>query len=760
MATTCRPNRGTSAGYFLAGRDMMWFLVGSSLFASNIGSYHFIGLAGSGAAAGWGAGAYEFNALYFLVMLGWLMLPVYIAGGVYTMPEYLKKRFGRQRLRIYYSILSLLLYIFTKISVDLYSGAVFIQETLKWNVAASILFLLILTAIYTVLGGLAAVIWTDTANFVVMMVGGVILMIIAFVEIGGMKGILEDYPCSVPNATLYDNNTCGIPREDSFRMFRHPIGSDMPFPGFVLGQSPASIWYWCTDQVIVQRALAAKNLSHAKGGTLLAGYFKILPTFMMVIPGMIARILWPDEIACVSEEVCLKVCNSPVGCTNIAYPRMVMELLPVGLRGLMIAVMLAALMSSLTSIFNSGATIFVVDIWKVYRKKCSEKESMIVGRIFVLILVFISVLWLPVVSNSQGGQLWHYIQEVTGYLSPPISAVFILAMFWSGVNEPGVFYSLMISLFFGCMRFLFMIIFPSPPCGEEDTRSLFIRMHYFYVATLLFWGTMLFCWIISKCTKQRIPMNMQYRLTYWTRHSKEERIDIDDIYKDTTTRDDDVIGDASHTTYDNAAYEKGEFERNDESGDITDTKESYSNGPTSTWENKDNLEEKANNSNDTKANEEKCDDSSSDCGEGNIPPPEGATAFQGVCRVCGSDLEVQCDLPEDFDIENVEGVTKYGSVVRVATRNRKKTTSRAWDVTWKYCCGVSSDPEVKLTEAEMKALEVKITSIEQTKAEKIILNINLIIIMTVGAILYAFFGFIIDRVWKANGEIDCPQYYQ
>ncbi|XP_070579653.1 sodium/glucose cotransporter 4-like isoform X2 [Ptychodera flava] len=695
MATTCRPNRGTSSGYFLAGRNMMWFLVGASLFASNIGSYHFVGLAGSGAAAGWGAGAYEFN-------------------------------------------------------VDLYSGAVFVQETLKWNIVASITFLLILTAIYTVLGGLAAVIWTDTANFIVMMLGGIILMIIAFIEVGGMQGVLEDYPCAVPNETLYRNDTCGIPRDDSFRMFRHPVGSDMPFPGFVLGQSPASIWYWCADQVIVQRALAAKNLSHAKGGTLLAGYFKILPTFMMVIPGMIARILWPDEIACVSGSVCERVCNNPSGCTDIAYPRLVMELLPTGLRGLMIAVMLAALMSSLTSIFNSGATIFVVDLWKMWRKKAGEKESMIVGRLFVLVLVVISVLWLPVVANSQGGQLWHYIQEVTGYLSPPIAAVFLLAILWHGINEPGTFWSLMIALLFGCARFIFMVIWPAPNCGEEDTRPYFVRIHYFYIATMLFWGTIVICWIISKCTKQRIPENMLYRLTYWTRHKTEERVDISELYNplwisshmSDAWKDSDVVNNVSF-----CPDIQLENLYNDENHMVESEPGQHFDNTTSV-----------------------------------VSPNSKDTAQSGLCEITTittnhaaeitkfstgtgdqREVEIQCDIPEDFDVDQMEGVTKYGSRETRGERQRKSPGVHVLDATWKYCCGISSETERHLSEKELdalKATETNARSIHQTDRDKLILNINLVIILVVGGILYALFGFIIDRAWKANGEIECPQYYQ
>uniref|UniRef100_A0A672P8T6 Sodium/myo-inositol cotransporter 2 n=1 Tax=Sinocyclocheilus grahami TaxID=75366 RepID=A0A672P8T6_SINGR len=244
-----------------------------------------------------------------------------------------------------------------------------------------------------VTGGLAAVIYTDAVQTLVMVIGALILMGFSFAEVGGFQAVLDKYPQAIPSIRV-PNTTCGIPREDAFHIFRHPVTSDLPWPGVILGMSIPSMWYWCSDQVIVQRSLASKNIVHAKGGSLLAAYLKVLPFFMMVIPGMISRILYPDEVGCGDPDVCKQVCGNPVGCSDIAYAKLVMELLPAGLRGLMMAVMLAALMSSLTSIFNSSSTIFTMDLWRNIRRTASEWELMIVGSTQKGSNIRLTLIWL------------------------------------------------------------------------------------------------------------------------------------------------------------------------------------------------------------------------------------------------------------------------------------------------------------------------------------------------------------------------------
>ncbi|XP_062295273.1 sodium/myo-inositol cotransporter 2 [Scomber scombrus] len=495
---------------------MTWWPVGASLFASNIGSGHFIGLAGSGAAAGIGAIAYEWNGMLMVLLLGWLFLPIYIASGVTTMPEYLQRRFGGRRTQLFIAILSLFIYIFTKISVDMYAGALFIQLALQWNIYLAVVLLLSVTALYTVAGGLAAVIYTDAAQTVIMLAGALTLMGFSFAEVGGWNALMEGYANAIPSIRV-PNSTCGIPRDDAFHIFRDPVNSDLPWPGVLIGMSIPSMWYWCSDQVIVQRSLAAKNLTHAKGGSLLAAYLKILPFFAIMLPGMISRILYTDDVACADPELCKQICGNAVGCSDTAYARLVMELLPAGLRGLMMAVMIAALMSSLTSIFNSSSTIFTMDLWKTFRTSASEWELMIVGRVFVLVLVVVSVLWIPVVQASQGGQLFIYIQSISTYLQPPVSIIFLMGCFWKRTNEKGAFWGLTVGLLVGCIRMLLDFIYPAPLCYEEDERPAVLKyVHYLYFSIVLSLITLIVVVVVSLATEEPKPEQIS-RLTWFTR---------------------------------------------------------------------------------------------------------------------------------------------------------------------------------------------------------------------------------------------------
>ncbi|CAI9152220.1 unnamed protein product [Rangifer tarandus platyrhynchus] len=518
--SSIRASRGTIGGYFLAGRSMSWWPIGASLMSSNVGSGLFIGLAGTGAAGGLAVGGFEWNATWLLLALGWIFVPVYIAAGVVTMPQYLKKRFGGQRIQVYMSVLSLILYIFTKISTDIFSGALFIQMALGWNLYLSTVTLLVVTAVYTITGGLTAVIYTDTLQTVIMVGGALVLMFLGFQEVGWYPGLEERYRQAIPNVTV-PNTTCHLPRPDAFHMLRDPVSGDLPWPGLMFGLTVLATWCWCTDQVIVQRSLSAKSLSHAKGGSVLGGYLKILPMFFIVMPGMISRALYPDEVGCVDPDVCQAICGARVGCSNIAYPKLVMALMPVGLRGLMIAVIMAALMSSLTSIFNSSSTLFAIDVWQRFRRNATEQELMVVGRVFVVFLVVISILWIPIIQSSNSGQLFDYIQSVTSYLAPPITALFLLAIFCKRVTEPGAFWGLLFGLVVGLLRMILEFCYPAPACGEEDRRPAVLKdFHYLYFALLLCGLTAIVILTVSLCTAP-IPEEKASglaRLTWWTRN--------------------------------------------------------------------------------------------------------------------------------------------------------------------------------------------------------------------------------------------------
>ncbi|XP_028390401.1 sodium/glucose cotransporter 5 isoform X2 [Phyllostomus discolor] len=448
--SSCRASRNTVSGYFLAGRDMMWWPIGASLFASSEGSGLFIGLAGSGAAGGLAVAGFEWNATYVLLALAWVFVPIYISSEIVTMPEYIQKRYGGQRIRTYLSVLSLLLSVFTKISIDLYAGALFVHIFLGWNFYLSTILTLAITALYTIAGGLAAVIYTDALQTLIMVVGAVILTVQAFDRIGGYEQLAAAYSQAVPNRTIA-NTTCHLPRADAMHMFRDPSTADLPWTGMTFGLTIMATWYWCTDQVIVQRSLSARNLNHAKAGSILASYLKMLPMGLIIMPGMISRALFP------------------------------------GLRGLMVAVMMAALMSSLTSIFNSSSTLFTMDIWRRVRPQAGERELLLVGRLVIVVLIGVSLAWIPILQGSNGGQLFIYMQSVTSSLAPPVTAVFTLGIFWRRANEQGAFWGLMAGLAVGATRLVLEFLYPAPPCGVADMRPAILRsFHYLHFAIVLF----------------------------------------------------------------------------------------------------------------------------------------------------------------------------------------------------------------------------------------------------------------------------------
>ncbi|XP_063000356.1 sodium/glucose cotransporter 1 isoform X1 [Elgaria multicarinata webbii] len=466
-----------------------------------------------------------------VVILGWLFVPIYIKAGVVTMPEYLKKRFGGKRIQVYLSILSLFLYIFTKISADIFSGAIFIQVAMKLNIYLAIIILLAITALYTITGGLAAVIYTDTLQTLIMLVGSIILAVFAFKEVGGYEELMDKYMKAIPSAVSDGNMTfpeqCYSPRPDAFQIFRDPITGDLPWPGLIFGLSILALWYWCTDQVIVQRCLSGKNMSHVKAGCIFCGYMKLLPMFLMVMPGMISRVLYTDEVACVVPDVCRKACGTPVGCTNVAYPTMVVKLMPDGLRGLMLSVMLASLMSSLTSIFNSASTLFTMDIYTKIRAEAKERELMIVGRVFIFVLIGISIAWVPVVQSAQNGQLFDYIQSITSYLGPPIAAVFFLAIFCKRVNEQGAFWGLLIGLLIGLSRMITEFAYGTGSCAQpSDCPDIICKVHYLYFAIILFVISVIIILSVSFLTKPIDDVHL-YRLCWTLRNNTEQRLDLD-----------------------------------------------------------------------------------------------------------------------------------------------------------------------------------------------------------------------------------------
>src|SRR5262250_2027522 len=414
----------TSEDYFLASRDIGWFFVGASLFVSNISTEHFIGLSGTGASSGLAVGHFEWLACLILLILGWVFVPFYLRSNVFTMPQFLERRFSRQ-CAVYLAAISIIAYIFTKISVQLYAASVVLERVAGWPLWKTAVVLVIATGIYTIAGGLAAVIYTDTVQTLILIAGALALTIIGLHRVGGLEHLRTMVP------------------PDYFHMIKPASDPNFPWTGIFFGAPILGIWYWCTDQVIVQRVLAAKDVANAKAGTVVAGFLKVLPVFMLIVPGMTARALYPQEMASDS---------------NAAFPTLVVRLMPVGLQGVMVAAMLAALMASKAAVFNSSSTIFTMDFYKKFRPDASDRRLINVGRMATVVMVGLSLLWIPFMSRISS-QLWIYLQSVQAYISPPIAAVFLLGVFWKRINGQGAIVSLLLGFALGAARFILEVYY-------------------------------------------------------------------------------------------------------------------------------------------------------------------------------------------------------------------------------------------------------------------------------------------------------------
>ena len=408
----------TSEEYFLAGRNVGWFFIGASLFVSNISTEHFIGLSGSGASSGLAVGHFEWLACLILLILGWVFVPFYLRSNVFTMPEFLERRFNRQS-AVYLAGISIIAYIFTKISVQLYAASVVLERVAGWSLWKTAVVLVIATGAYTIAGGLAAVIYTDTVQTLILITGAVALTVIGLMRVGGLAHLRAIVP------------------PDYFHMIKPVSDPNFPWTGIFFGAPILGIWYWCTDQVIVQRVLSARDEGHAKAGTIFAGFLKILPVFMLVLPGIIAFALFPEQV------------KKP----DFAYPTLVLNLLPVGLVGLVMAALLAAVMGAMSSVFNSASTLATLDFYKKIRPQASERQLVNFGRAATAVMVLLGLLWVPFIHYISS-QLYIYLQSVQAYISPPIAACFVLGILWPRLNGTGAISSLLIGFVLGATRFI------------------------------------------------------------------------------------------------------------------------------------------------------------------------------------------------------------------------------------------------------------------------------------------------------------------
>lgn len=419
-----------SVDYFLAGRNAGFVVIGASIFTSNIGSEHIVGLAGQGASTGMAMAHWELHA-WVLILLAGVFVPFYYRAGVQTIPEFLERRFNA-RARTILSVVSLVAYVFTKVSVTVFAGAIVFQALLPdtfgsrdnafWVGAFTTV---ILTGVYTVFGGMRAIMATAVPQAIVILLGSLIITVIGLDRLGDGAGVVAGWAELVSSAQA---------NGAQFAFWRPLSDPEFPWLGVIIASPIIGIWYWCTDQYIVQRTLSARDLATARRGALFGGLLKVWPVLIFLIPGMIGWALHQKGLIALPTKL---VDGVSVIDGDTVFPMLVTSLLPTGIRGLIVACLLAALMSSLASLFNSSASLFTVDLYEKIRPGRSERHLLLVGRIATAAVVGLGILWIPVMKVISGGGLYQYLQSVQGYLAPPITAVFLLGLFWSRMNARG-----------------------------------------------------------------------------------------------------------------------------------------------------------------------------------------------------------------------------------------------------------------------------------------------------------------------------------
>lgn len=470
----------SSVDYFLAGKNQGWLVIGASLFASNIGSEIILGVSGAGARANMPMANFEILASLVLILFGWIFVPFYLRTGVYTMPEFLEKRYSRA-CRDYLSVVSVLAYIITKISLIIFAGAL-VFETLGIPFWTGAIVTVLATGLYTILGGLRAVIYTDMVQAFVLILGTLAVTVFGLYQLGGWDEMI--------NTIVAASATEGQPTVDRFfNLWRPMEDTEYPWTGMLFGAPILGVWYWCTDQYIVQRALSAKDVSNARKGALFAGYLKLLPVFLFFLPGVIAYALLQKGMISFSMD------NA-----DQALPALITSFLPSGLKGLAIAGLLAALMSSLSSAFNSSSTLLTIDFYQKFRPQASEKDLVRFGRIATVILVVLSLGWIPFMNALMGGGIFHYLQSVQAYISPPIAAVFLLGLFYKWINARAAIITLWTGFAIGVFRLVieFMSNEGSLVIADDSALGYFLGINFLHFALFLFLFCSAILMIVSK----------------------------------------------------------------------------------------------------------------------------------------------------------------------------------------------------------------------------------------------------------------------
>lgn len=484
----------SSGDYFLAGRDASWLAIGASIFASNIGSEHLIGLAGAGASSGMAMAHWEIQG-WMILILGWVFVPFYSRSMVTTMPEFLERRYNPES-RTILSMISLVSYVLTKVAVTVYAGGLVFKEVFgidqMWGIDffwISAIGLVLLTAIYTVIGGMKSVLYTSVLQTPILLLGSIIIVVLGLKAVGGWDEVLAATSATAVNE--YGDTMTNLIRSN--------LDPDFPWLGVLIGSSVIGFWYWCTDQFIVQRVLSGKNETEARRGAIFGAYLKLTPVFLFMIPGMIAFAMVQKGVVINGEVFTLTSADA-------AFPTLVAKLLPAGVKGLVVCGILAALMSSLASLFNSSAMLFTIDFYKKYKPDSSEAKLLTVGRIATVVIVVLGILWIPIMK-SIGSVLYTYLQDVQSVLAPGIAAAFLLGILSRKPTPKGGMWGMIAGFIIGVLRLGAKVLYTTKASGAGfDNVKLWAAGNnindwfyiLFYETNWLFFsgGMLVFCMLV------------------------------------------------------------------------------------------------------------------------------------------------------------------------------------------------------------------------------------------------------------------------
>ena len=469
-----------SADYFLGGKDATWIAIGASIFASNIGSEHLIGLAGAGASSGMAMAHWEIQG-WMILILGWVFVPFYTRSMVYTMPEFLERRFNTQS-RTILSVISLISYVLTKVAVTVYAGGLVFQQVFGieelWGIDffwIAAIGLVVITAIYTIFGGMKSVLYTSVLQTPILLLGSLIILVLGLKALGSWDQMLEY--CNVkPN---YEGATGTM-----IHLMRSNSDPQYPWLGALIGSAVIGFWYWCTDQYIVQRVLSGKNEKESRRGTIFGAYLKLLPVFLFLIPGMIALALHQKSLGAGAAFLPLLPDGTPNA--DAAFPTLVAKILPAGVKGLVVCGILAALMSSLASLFNSSAMLFTIDFWKRLKPQTSEKSLVRIGQTATVVIVILGILWIPIM-RSVGNVLYNYLQDVQSVLAPGIASAFLLGICWKRASAKGGMWGLLSGIIIGLTRLGAKVYYSN----VTDAADSWFKTIFYDFNWLFFCGAML-----------------------------------------------------------------------------------------------------------------------------------------------------------------------------------------------------------------------------------------------------------------------------